>query len=185
MANFYSEHAFACERCDRKTSRTQVVYGYGCYERPPIAFVTESPSTLDDASGFPLSGPEGAVFDSMLKALGYTREDVFTVPCAMCRGSADPEPCFSMVLTQLRVVEPAVVVALGTEPANFLLKKLTGEKTLAFHRKVSYVLDGKPLQVTYSMSYLVRQPSAKRATWEDLQLAVARSRSGNPSPEPV
>ena len=69
---------------------------------------------------------------------------------------------------QIELVKPKVILALGTFASQTLLEtKLTiGKLRGQVHRYY-----GVPLVVTYHPAALLRNPSWKRPTWEDVQLA--------------
>ena len=70
---------------------------------------------------------------------------------------------------QVEVVQPKVIVALGSTAAQGLLG-VGSFKTLGSIRGRWQHLNGTPLMVTYHPSYLLRNQSnrSKRVVWEDL-----------------
>ena len=70
---------------------------------------------------------------------------------------------------QIEVVQPKVVVALGSTAAQGLLG-FGSFKSLGSIRGKWQTFNGTPLMVTYHPSYLLRYgtPQAKRQVWEDL-----------------
>jgi len=76
--------------------------------------------------------------------------------------------CSPYLVRQIELVRPKVILALGTFAAQTLLEtKLTiGKLRSQVHRYY-----GVPLIVTYHPAALLRNPSWKRPTWEDVQLA--------------
>jgi DNA polymerase len=68
----------------------------------------------------------------------------------------------------LELIKPGVILALGTFAAQTLLetKESIGKLRGRIHR-----YHGIPLVVTYHPAALLRNPSWKRPTWDDVQLA--------------
>jgi DNA polymerase len=78
------------------------------------------------------------------------------------------EACSPHLIRQLELIQPKVIVAIGTFAAQTLLNTKTpiGKLRGEVHR-----YHGIPLVVTYHPAALLRNPSWKRPTWEDVQLA--------------
>jgi DNA polymerase len=107
--------------------------------------------------------------------VNFAREDVFICNVLKHRPPGNRNPaeqeikaCSPYLLRQLELLRPRVILALGTFAAQTLLQttqpmgKLRGQ----VHRYY-----GVPLIVTYHPAALLRNPSWKRPTWEDVQLA--------------
>jgi DNA polymerase len=88
------------------------------------------------------------------------------------------EACAPYLRGQLEAIAPQVIVALGRPAAQALLavNSSLGELRGRFHRH-----RGIPVMVTYHPAYLLRNPSAKKSTWEDVQL-VMKFLKENPDP---
>jgi DNA polymerase len=65
-------------------------------------------------------------------------------------------------------VNPAIILAVGRIAAQLLLDTETPVGRL---RGTVHQLDKIPLVVTYHPAYLLRSPSQKRKSWDDLCLA--------------
>ena len=112
---------------------------------------------------------------SSATTIDLRREDVFIANVLKHRppGNRNPLPdevvaCSPYLVRQIELVRPKVILALGTFAAQTLLEtKLTiGKLRGRVHRYY-----GVPLIVTYHPAALLRNPSWKRPTWEDVQLA--------------
>jgi uracil-DNA glycosylase family 4 len=164
----------ACTACPLHASAKNAVPGEG---NPHAGFVCvgEAPGATEDETGRPFVGQAGQLLTKILAAIEFTREDVFICNVLKHRppGNRNPAPdeikaCSPFLMRQLELLKPRVILALGTFAAQTLLQttqpigKLRGQ----VHRYY-----GVPLIVTYHPAALLRNPSWKRPTWEDVQLA--------------
>jgi DNA polymerase len=130
------EVARGCVRCDLSTTRRQVVFGEGA-PRARLLILGEGPSEADDKSGRPFSGPSGSLLAAWLTRLGLAREEIWLTNVVRCRPATvangrlknrpptDPEAraCRLWLDTELALVRPAVVLALGGTAGKALLGK--------------------------------------------------------------
>jgi DNA polymerase len=176
----------ACTRCSLHETRTQTVFGVG-NPRAKWLFIGEAPGADEDRQGEPFVGRAGQLLTSMLRAMGFAREDVYIANVLKCRppGNRDPKPeearqCRGYLERQIELVAPALIVAVGRIAAQNLLATDTA---LARLRGKVHALGphGWPLVVTYHPAYLLRSPGEKRKAWQDLMFArqvFARIESG-------
>jgi uracil-DNA glycosylase len=163
-----------CRRCSLYATAINPVPGVG---NPDADFmcVGEAPGANEDQQGEPFVGQAGQLLNKILAAIDLKREDVFIANVLKHRppGNRNPTPdevvaCSPYLVRQIELVRPKVILALGTFAAQTLLEtKLTiGKLRGQVHRYY-----GVPLIVTYHPAALLRNPSWKRPTWEDVQLA--------------
>ena len=163
----------ACQRCDLHATRTQTVFGVGNREARWM-FIGEAPGAEEDRQGEPFVGRAGQLLTSMIHALGMRREDVFIANVLKCRppDNRDPKPgeaasCRRYLERQVALVNPTLVIAVGRIAAQNLLATETPIAKL--RGKVhSFGAQAWPLVVTYHPAYLLRSPSEKRKSWQDL-----------------
>jgi DNA polymerase len=96
-------------------------------------------------------------------------------------GNRPPTPaelayCLPYLQAQLEIVNPDLIVALGSTAAQGLLG-VGSFKTLGEIRSQWKLFAGKPVMVTYHPSYILRNPTnrSKRAIWEDLLKVMERA----------
>ena len=167
----------ACTRCkELARTRTQTVFGEGNpYAR--LVFVGEAPGADEDRQGEPFVGAAGQLLNRILQACTLTRGDVYICNILRCRPpgnrnplSAEAANCREYLDRQLAIIQPEFICCLGTVAAQNLLgtTESIGRLRGRFH-------DYHGIQVlcTYHPAYLLRTPSAKRRTWEDMQLLMA------------
>ena len=170
------EAVSGCTACDLHRSRTQTVFGVGD-ERARWLIVGEAPGAEEDRRGEPFVGPAGQLLDEMLRAVGVARSEVFIANILKCRppDNRDPKPaeiaaCAGHLAAQVRLVAPKLILAVGRIAAQSLLAQDVPVGRLR-GRAHSYGPTGIPLVVTYHPAYLLRTPSEKRKSWDDLRLA--------------
>jgi len=168
------ETVAACTRCKLHESRTQTVFGVV----DPSAdwmIIGEAPGAEEDRRGEPFVGRAGKLLDEMLQAVGQGRDSVFIANILKCRppNNRDPEAaesaeCRGYLERQIELVQPKIILAVGRIAAHLLLETDTPVGRL---RGTTHYLDKTPLIVTYHPAYLLRSPSQKRKSWDDLCLA--------------
>ncbi len=137
--------------------------------------VGEAPGATEDELGRPFVGQAGHLLDKILAAIQLSRNDVFICNVLKHRppGNRNPMPdevqaCSPYLLRQIELIQPRVILALGTFAAQTLLNTREGIGKLRGRIHRYY---GVPLVVTYHPAALLRNPSWKKPTWEDVQLA--------------
>jgi len=165
-----------CTLCELHATRTQTVFGVG-NPRARWMFIGEAPGVEEDRQGEPFVGRAGQLLTSMLKALGFRRDDVYIANVLKCRppGNRDPKPdearsCRGYLERQIELVSPLLIVAVGRIAAQNLLAT---DSALARLRGQVHALGERrwPLIVTYHPAYLLRSPGEKRKAWQDLVFA--------------
>lgn len=167
----------ACTRCGLCQGRKQTVPGEG-HPRPELLFIGEGPGAEEDAQGRPFVGPAGQLLEKMIRAMGLSREAVYIANVVKCRppGNRMPEPnevdsCLPWLQAQVDVLKPKVICTLGNTP----LRALSGDTSLGITRMrgQSFSWRGYTVLPTFHPSYLLRNESAKKPTWEDLKQVLA------------
>jgi uracil-DNA glycosylase len=130
------ESARACRACPLWERATQTVFGEG-RRAAAIVLVGEQPGDAEDLAGRPFVGPAGQLLDEALVAAGIDRQRVYVTnavkhfkwePRGKRRIHAKPNArevaaCTPWLAAELRLIRPAVVVALGATAAQALLGK--------------------------------------------------------------
>jgi uracil-DNA glycosylase family 4 len=162
-----------CTRCPLAyAGRRNIVFGEGD-SGARLMFVGEGPGADEDASGLPFVGKAGQLLNNMIAAMGLKREEVYIANIVKCRPPANrvPEPveantCAQFLVKQIDVVQPEVIVALGSTAATYLLGV---KQSLASLRGRWHSCRGAKLAVTYHPAFLLRDPRQKGEAWKDLQ----------------
>jgi len=165
-----------CTLCrELACSRKQTVFGVG-HAKPRVVFFGEAPGADEDRQGEPFVGRAGQLLTKIIEACGWKRQDVYIMNVLKCRPPenrnplpAETENCRPFFERQLEILRPEYIVCVGTVPAQALLEtaESVGKLRGRFHRyRDSTVL------VTYHPSYLLRNPSAKKYVWDDMQMLL-------------
>ena len=167
-----------CTRCELCRARTQTVFGVGD-TRAELLVIGEAPGAEEDRMGEPFVGRAGQLLNSMLRAMGTSRERVYIANMIKCRppGNRDPKPdeiasCLPYLQRQVELLRPRLILAVGRIAAQNLLATDTpiGRLRGRLHRFGPGQL---PMIVTYHPAYLLRSPIEKRKAWSDLKFARA------------
>jgi DNA polymerase len=166
-----------CRRCKLCQGRTKLVFGEG-YSKAELVFVGEGPGRDEDLAGLPFVGEAGRLLTRIVAAMGLTREEVYICNVVKCRPpkNRDPEEdevetCLPFLKEQLKLIRPQVICTLGRVAGQTLLGK---DFRMTRDRGSWYTFLGTPLMPTFHPAYLLRNPSAKRQVWEDIQKVMKR-----------
>ena len=139
-----------------------------------IVFVGEAPGEKEDLIGEPFVGRAGKLLDKILAAINLSREDIYICNVIKCRPpkNRDPLPrevelCEPYLKTQLSLIKPKLIVALGRIAACTILRTKEPLKNL---RNKTFKYEGIDLVVTYHPAALLRNPNFKIPTMEDFQM---------------
>jgi len=154
-----------------------VVFGSG-NPTAELVVIGEGPGADEDAQGLPFVGRAGQLLTKMLASVDLSREtDCFITNAVLCRppGNRNPEPdelaaCAPFLADKLAVIQPKVVLALGSVATQALLR--TKEAIGKLRGRVHPYGDAV-LIPTFHPAFLLRNPGPeyKRMAWEDLKLA--------------
>lgn len=162
----------ACRNCRLCERRRNPVPGEG-NPRARLMFIGEGPGEEEDRTGRPFVGRAGQLLDKMIAAMTLRREEVFIANVVKCRppGNRAPEPdeavaCIGYLKRQIRAIRPEVIVTLGGVALSFLLREPQSITRMRGHWTE---FEGIAVMPTFHPAYLLRQESAKREAWSDLQ----------------
>lgn len=164
-----------CPKCDLCKTRTNTVFGEGDADAK-LMFIGEAPGENEDLQGRPFIGRAGELLTKMINGMGLAREQVYIANIVKCRppGNRTPEPveattCSQFLLKQIDVIQPEVIVALGSTAATYLLGV---KQSLSGLRGRWHSCRGAKLAVTYHPAFLLRDPRQKAEAWKDLQMVM-------------
>jgi uracil-DNA glycosylase family 4 len=161
-----------CTRCGLCEGRTQVVNTHG-NPKARLMFVGEAPGADEDAQGKPFVGRAGQLLTKIIEAIGMKREDVLIGNVNRCRPPSNRQPtleeaaiCRPFLFREIAAVQPDVIVVMGNTALRNLLdtRETIGRMRGRFHE-----FRGIKVMPTFHPAYLLRDPSKKRETWEDLK----------------
>lgn len=161
-----------CTRCGLCEGRTQVVNTHG-NPKARLMFVGEAPGADEDAQGKPFVGRAGQLLTKIIEAIGLKRDEVLIGNVNRCRPPANRQPtleeaavCRPFLFREIAAVQPDVIVVMGNTALRNLLEVREGITRV---RGQFQDFRGIKVMPTFHPAYLLRDPSKKRETWEDLK----------------
>lgn len=161
-----------CTRCGLCEGRTQVVNTFGNH-KARLMFVGEAPGADEDAQGRPFVGRAGQLLTKIIEAIGLKREEVLIGNVNRCRPPGNRQPtleeaaiCRPFLFREIAAVKPDVIVVMGNTALQNLLEIRGGITRV---RGTFRDFRGIKVMPTFHPAYLLRDPSKKRETWEDLK----------------
>src|SRR6266571_4508582 len=183
------EAARGCTACHLYKRATQIVFGEGP-KHAPIMLVGEQPGDYEDVAGKPFVGPAGKILDRALAEAGINRDEVYVTNAVKHfkwepRGkrrihqkpsSRDIAACRPWLEAELRLVEPKLVVCLGSTAGQTIFGpsfRVTKERGKVLSSRFA-----QKVVATVHPSSLLRQPDEESREREyknflaDLRVAV-------------
>jgi DNA polymerase len=161
-----------CNKCQLGKLRTNAVFGEG-NRNTDLMFIGEGPGFDEDRTGLPFVGKAGELLTKIINAIGLSRDDVFIANIIKCRppGNRDPLPeeiesCRPFIDKQIELIKPKVICTLGRYSTQTLLNTTQGITKI---RGQFANFNGIKVMPTYHPAYLLRNPSAKKDVWQDVQ----------------
>jgi DNA polymerase len=168
------------EGCTLKATATQLVFGDG-NPKAKLMLIGEAPGREEDLEGRPFVGRSGKLLDRMLAAIGLDRHAVYIANIVPWRppGNRTPTPqesqiCLPFIQRQVKLVDPDILVCLGSPSAQTLLGIKDGIiKTRG--RWFTYNTGKRDIRAmpTFHPAFLLRSPIQKRLAWRDF-LAIKK-----------
>lgn len=162
-----------CTRCGLCEGRTQVVNTFG-NPKARLMFVGEAPGADEDAQGKPFVGRAGQLLTKMIEAMGMKREEVIIGNVNRCRPPGNRQPtleeaaiCRPFLFREIAAIQPEIIVVMGNTALRNLLEVREGISRV---RGKFQDFRGIKVMPTFHPAYLLRDPSKKRETWEDLKM---------------
>lgn len=166
--------------CALRQTATRLVFADG-NPQARIMFVGEAPGRDEDIEGLPFVGRSGKLLDRMIAAIGLDRSKAYIANVIPWRppGNRTPTPqetqiCLPFIQRQIELVNPDVLVTLGNPSTQTLLQ--TREGIMRTRGKwFDYDTGTRVIRAmaTFHPAYLLRSPSYKRMSWQDLR-AIAK-----------
>ncbi|HEY7614214.1 MAG TPA: UdgX family uracil-DNA binding protein [Gemmatimonadales bacterium] len=197
--------AAGCRGCELYLDATQTVFGEGRVSAD-LMFVGEQPGDQEDRVGRPFVGPAGRMLDEALEAAGIARDTVYVTNAVkhfrfvrneLIKRRLHKKPsagqvraCNPWLREELKLLQPKLVVALGSTAAQALLG--TAFKVTQHRGEVVSSAWAGPVLATVHPSSILRAPAeyradAKREFFEDVGKAAVylRSRSAAGATRPT
>jgi DNA polymerase len=161
-----------CTRCPLYQGRTNIVHTDG-NRKARLMFVGEAPGADEDEQARPFVGRAGQLLTKIIEAIGLKREEVLIGNVNRCRPPANRPPtpeeasmCKPFLLREIAAVQPEVIVVLGNTAMKNLLDLKQGITRV---RGQFQDYQGLKVMPTFHPAYLLRDPTKKKETWEDIK----------------
>ncbi len=168
-----AEKAKECQNCTLAETRLNVVFGEG-NPFAGVAIIGEAPGAEENASGRPFVGRSGQLLDTILKAAGFSRQEVYICNIVKCRPPGNRNPlkdeiksCRPWLLKQLQIVKPKVILILGKVAANTIFEN---RLALGAMRGKMTIWNEFECFITFHPAAVLRNPHLKKEWLEDIQL---------------
>ena len=168
----FKEKALKCERCNLRSSCTQVVMGEGSLDHK-IMFIGEGPGASEDKKGRPFVGRAGRLLDKILESVNIKRDNIYITNIVKCRPPENRNPndnemkaCSPILKTEIKYINPKVIVPLGSVASQYLIDssiKITKDRGKWYNKGELYFLP------TFHPAYLLRNENMKKPVWKDFK----------------
>jgi len=169
------ENFDGCSIC--KTA-TKTVFSDGVASSE-VMVIGEAPGANEDMKGIPFCGDSGQLLDKVLSSIELHRaENVYITNTVFWRPPGNRRPtdeelriCQPFVEKHIALIRPKIIILVGSTASQALLGDLgpVSKQRMRVFEYTNCYLDYKvPCVVTFHPSYLLRQPSQKRAAWQDM-----------------
>ena len=117
----------ACSSCSLAANCTNKVPGIGSTDAS-VMFIGAAPGRQEDEQGTPFVGEGGEVLKKAIQAVGWNVDDLYLTNIVKCHPPGNRNPlvgeiatCFQHLKKEIEMVQPKVIVALGSTAANTLI----------------------------------------------------------------
>ena len=167
----------SCMKCDlgcTTGTRTDSIFADG-NPQAELLLIGAAPAPND--MDVPPGGNADELLTRMISAMSFDRAtETCLINAVKCRLPGNPNPfdeeiaaCAPYLKRQIGLVKPKVIVLLGSIPLQALFKR----RDIMNLRGHWLDYDGIPVMPTYHPAYLLRNKSAKKDAWADLQAVMA------------
>ena len=164
--------------CNLKDIATHLVFSEGNYDSK-IMIIGEAPGAEEDRIGKPFVGQAGKLLDEMLKLISLNRsKNVYLTNIVFWRPPGNRTPsseevkiCLPFVHKHIDIVDPKLIIVLGNVASKAIIDNTDGITKLRT-REHSYINKRNekiPVNALFHPAYLLRNPSEKKKTWDDLK----------------
>ena len=165
------EAIFKFDGCNIRKSAKNIVFGEG-EVGSKLMLIGEAPGVEEDNSGKPFIGAAGKLLDKMLDSINIIRSETYITNIIPWRPPGNRKPSLDeieafkpFIHKHIELVNPLIIILVGGTAASTILENDIGITKLRGKWHKFKNIDVMPM---YHPAYLLRQPSQKKQTWEDL-----------------
>jgi DNA polymerase len=172
-------HDASCPHCTKAIGYKNTVFGTGNPDAS-LMFIGEAPGAEEDTQGIPFVGPAGQKLNQIIEAMGLKREDVYIANALKSRPPdnrtplpSEVEECGAFLKKQIAIIEPQVIVTLGSPATKYILGTNQGITRLRGNWS-SY--GSIPVMPTYHPAFLLRNYTSeiRGQVWNDMQMVISK-----------
>jgi len=163
-----------CTNCGLSAGCKQPIEGEG-NPKAKVMVVGEAPGKSEDQHGRSFIGKSGKLLNEILEEVGLGREEVYITNIVKCRppGNRNPEAeevdsCFPHLRTQIELIQPRVIIALGAFAARVLTDK---EESISKLRGKAYGFSDFVVVPTFHPAYILRNRNKRDLLLNDIKFA--------------
>ena len=175
--------ADGCKNCDLHQTRHRVVFNSGP-DNAHLMIIGEGPGQQEDETGQPFVGKAGQLLTKILESVQINRDEIYITNTVKCRPPENRTPtpqemtaCQDFLIRQIQLVQPKIMVLLGSAAVKSVLKDPTPISKLRgtwITQSVDYMTDDLYIMPMFHPSYLLRYASKEKGspkwlTWQDMK----------------
>ena len=166
-----------------KSTASQIVFGDG-NEQSELMIIGDAPNADDDRSGTAFAGEVGELLNKMMGAIGRTRggdtpqNSFYVTNILKWRPPGNRTPTqfewdvsMPFIKKQIELIKPRAIVLMGGAATKLLLGRNDTITKLRGKFQIYEAADGTSIDAlpSFHPSYLLKSPTQKKASWDDLQ----------------
>lgn len=159
-----------CYLCELSKSRKNALFGEG-NPNAALMFISDEPSAIEDELKSHFAGKSGEQLTKMIEnVLPLKKEDVYITSLVKCKSangmnSSHFGSCNSYLFKEIELVNPKLIVTLGEKAYEYLCPDMD-----KYNQIRGQIIKYKNYSVlpTFSVSFLLRNPSFKREAFHDM-----------------
>ena len=161
--------------CALKLTAKSTVFGAG-NEKASLMIIGEAPGADEDRIGLPFVGRSGRLLEKMLNSISLKRDDVYITNVLPWRPPGNRTPtdsevavCLPFLKRQIELVEPKIILLLGSSAANAVLDNSESISRLR-GKWLDYALSQNktiPALASFHPAFLLRNGAQKAKAWVD------------------
>ena len=173
-----ADHESSCTLCTAP-NHTQAVFGSG-NPGASLLFIGDSPNVEEVQRGIPFVGETGEKLDQIIQAIGFNRDDVYISNVIKSRLEDDRAPlpteieqCGTFLQKQIEIIEPAVIVTLGSVATKYILNTNDDISRLRGQWGEFRTI---PVLPTFHPAFLLRYYTTenRQQVWNDMQKVISK-----------
>ena len=173
------DSVMAFDGCPLKATANKTVFSDGA-ETADVMIIGEAPGANEDIEGIPFCGQSGKLLDQIFESISLTRkQNLYIANAIFWRPPGNRKPtnkelsiCRPLVEKHIALINPKLIVACGSSALASLFPDMNIAITKVRGQFIDYqnqFLETKiKVMPIFHPSFLLRQPSRKRAAWEDM-----------------